>query len=294
MGAGEYRAAVRGGSYKFKLMNAIDQAMTQSRTREEFIARMEQMGYQVKWNPHHKYITYTTPEGQRCRDNKLHEMKYLKAEMEGYFSAKLRRIETAQQAGYAGVHPAGTTPADRDSALSAAGQRNTHRPMEHDAGEPDRSHTAVAGIGGIHLHPAHRGRRKQDDEELLPEHLRQADRSPIEYHTERASADYGEYDFGHGEDDGYNWTEDDQYTGALGGKAAAPGHVAAQNQGQVGRHRGVDFDGVVALAKAVDDLVNPYNPEEEREKKKKYVPKENSKKQKRKQHQQHHNYDLSL
>lgn len=57
MSAGEYRAAVRGGSYKFKLMNAIDHAMAQSRTREEFIARMEQMGYQVKWNPKYKYIT---------------------------------------------------------------------------------------------------------------------------------------------------------------------------------------------------------------------------------------------
>lgn len=252
------------------------------------------MGYQVKWNPHHKYITYTTPEGQRCRDNKLHETKYLKTEMEGYFGAKLRRIETAQQAGYTRGHPTGTTPADRNSALSAADQRNTHRPMEHDAGKPDRSHTAVTGTDSIHIHPAHCGRRKQDDEELLPEHLRQADRSPIEYHTERTSADYGEYDFEYGEDDGYDWTEDDQYTGTLGGKAAAPGHVAAQNQGQVGRHRGVDFDDIVALAKAVNDLVNPYNPEEEREKKKKYIPKENSKKQKRKQHQQHNSYDLSL
>jgi len=166
--------------------------------------------------------------------------------------------------------------------------------VEHDGGEPDRSHPAVAGIGGIHIHPAHGGRRKQDDEELLPEHLRQADRSPIEYHTERASADYGKYDFQYGEDDGYNWTENDQYTGALGGKAAAPGHVAAQNQGQVGRHRGVDFDDIVALAKAVDDLVNPYNPEEEREKKKKYIPKSDHKKQKKKQHQQYHDYDLSL
>jgi len=293
MGAGEYRAAVRGGSYKFKLMNAIDQAMTQSRTREEFIVRMEQMGYQVKWNPHHKYITYTTPEGQRCRDNKLHETKYLKTEMEGYFSAKLRRIEAAQQAGYTGGHPTGTTPADRSSALSAAGQCNTHRPMEHDAGEPDRSHTAVAGIDGIHIHPANRRRRKQYDEELLPERLRQADGSPVEYHTERASADYGEYDFEYGEDDGYDWMEADEYTGALGRKAPAPGHVAHKNESQMGRHRGIDFDDIVALAKAVDDLVNPYNPEEEREKKKKYVPKSDHKKQKKKQHH-NHDYELSL
>jgi len=294
MGAGEYRAAVRGGSYKFKLMNAIDQAMVESRTREEFIARMEQMGYRVKWIAHHKYITYITPEGQKCRDNKLHETKYLKAEMEGYFSAKLRRIETAQQTGYTGEHPADTTPADSNNTLSAAGQRNTHRPMEHDAGEPDRSHTAHTGIDGIHLHPAHRRRRKQDDEELLPERLRQADRSTVKHHTERAPADYGEYDFEYGEDDGYDWMEADQHTGALGGEAAAQGHVTAQNESQMGRNRGVDFNNIVALAKVVDDLVNPYNPEEEREKKKKYVPKSNHKKQKRKQHQQHHDYDLSL
>jgi hypothetical protein len=57
-------------------------------------------------------------------------------------------------------------------------------------------------------------------------------------------------------------------------------------------HWGIDFDDIVALAKAVDDLVNPYNPEEEREKKKKYVPKGDHKKQKKKHHT--HDYDLSL
>jgi hypothetical protein len=88
--------------------------------------------------------------------------------------------------------------------------------------------------------------------------------------------------------------EADQYTGALGGEAAAQGHVAAQNQGQMGRHRGIDFDDIVALAKAIDDLVNPYNPEEERQKKKKYVPKSDHKKQKKKHHSHSHDYDLSL
>lgn len=59
MGAGEYRAAVRGNSYKFQLMNAIDAALEQSRTQGEFTACMEQMGYGVKWIPHYKNITYT-------------------------------------------------------------------------------------------------------------------------------------------------------------------------------------------------------------------------------------------
>jgi hypothetical protein len=39
---------------------------------------MERMGYGVKWIDHYKYITYTTPDGQKCRDNRLHEEKYLK------------------------------------------------------------------------------------------------------------------------------------------------------------------------------------------------------------------------
>lgn len=293
MSAGEYRAAVRGGSYKFKLMNAIDQAMAQSRTQEEFIACMGQMGYQVKWIPHYKYITYTTPEGQKCRDNKLHETKYLKAEMEGYFNAKLRGIEAAQQTGNAGGHPAGPTPADSHSTLPAAGQRHTHRSVEHDGGEPDRSHPAPAGIGDVYRRPAHRGRRKSDDEEILSGRLRAADRFPIQNDPGGAATDDEYSDFQYEQDDGYDWTEADEYPGALGGEAAAQGHVAAQNQGQMGRHRSIDFDDIVALAKAVDDLVNPYNPEEERQKKKKYVPRGDSKKQKKKQRHTH-DYDLSL
>lgn len=32
---------------------------------------MNAYGYDVKWEPHQKYITYTTPENIRCRDSKL-------------------------------------------------------------------------------------------------------------------------------------------------------------------------------------------------------------------------------
>lgn len=81
MVAGEYRSAVRGGSFKFQMMNAIDTALEKSRTQAEFTACMEEMGYGVKWMPHHKYITYTAPTGQRCRDNTLHDEKYLKERM---------------------------------------------------------------------------------------------------------------------------------------------------------------------------------------------------------------------
>jgi len=116
--------------------------------------------------------------------------------------------------------------------------------MEHDAGEPDCSHPAIAETGDAYLHPAYRGRRKQDDEELLPEHIRHADGSPFENYSGGAPADDEYSDYEYGQDDGYDWVEADQYTGALGRKAAAQGYVAAQNQNQIGRYRGIDFDDI--------------------------------------------------
>ncbi len=88
----EYRVAKQGKSWKFKLMNAIDLSLAESNTKEEFIKNMNKLGYQVNWTDTRKYITYTTPEGYKCRDNKLYDEKYSKGVMENEF----RRIEKEQ------------------------------------------------------------------------------------------------------------------------------------------------------------------------------------------------------
>ena len=72
--------------WKDELKAAIRQAMEYSNTREEFIAEMESMGYGVKWEPGQKYITYTTPDNIRCRDNKLFDQTLLCGNMELYFA----------------------------------------------------------------------------------------------------------------------------------------------------------------------------------------------------------------
>ncbi len=82
----EYRSALKGDSWKFKLINAIDKAIEVSRSKAEFIDIMASYGYQTNWTENRKHITYVIPDGKKCRDNKLHEEKYLKAEMEGYFN----------------------------------------------------------------------------------------------------------------------------------------------------------------------------------------------------------------
>ncbi len=78
MRPGEYRSAVHGESWKFRLINAIDLCMRKAKTRAEFLREMERRGYQVRWEDARKYITYTTPKGKKCRDDRLHENKYRK------------------------------------------------------------------------------------------------------------------------------------------------------------------------------------------------------------------------
>ena len=85
MSTREYRSAAKGESWKFRLMNTIDQCMRYASSKEEFISLMESEGYQVRWTGSRKNITYTTPMGMKCRDDRLHEEKYTKEVMEHEF-----------------------------------------------------------------------------------------------------------------------------------------------------------------------------------------------------------------
>ena len=92
----EYRAALRGNSKKLKLTNAIDYAVATSRNKNQFIKQMQKLEYGVKWIDHYKYITYTTPDGQRFRDNRLLDDKYLKTNMEELFAYEYGAVKTDQ------------------------------------------------------------------------------------------------------------------------------------------------------------------------------------------------------
>ena len=100
MSGAEYHTALKGQSWKLRLMNTIDECMKYATDQDAFVSLMASEGYQVRWESGRKYITYTTPEGMRCRDNKLHEEKYCKEAMEHEFriraelvKRKLRRAE---------------------------------------------------------------------------------------------------------------------------------------------------------------------------------------------------------
>lgn len=82
MSVSEYHAAAKGESWKMRLVNTIDECMKYAGNKDEFIQLMEFEGYGVKWTDTRKSITYTTPKGMKCRDDRLHESKYLKERME--------------------------------------------------------------------------------------------------------------------------------------------------------------------------------------------------------------------
>ena len=88
----EYRAALNGNSWKFKLAGDIDYVMTLAGNKQDFISLMNKLGYDVLWSDDRKYITYSIiGTKQRCRDKTLHEEKYLKENMENEF--KLRQSQ---------------------------------------------------------------------------------------------------------------------------------------------------------------------------------------------------------
>ena len=95
IGTREYRATMRGEGWKFGLINDIDTAMTQAGDRREFCDILASVGYSVTWTEGRKYITFTCPNGRKVRDNKLHDNKYTKENLEYEFRIRKQITEHA-------------------------------------------------------------------------------------------------------------------------------------------------------------------------------------------------------
>lgn len=98
----EYRSAVRGESWKFQLMNAVTEVMKQAKSKKQFVFMMKQLGYSVRWEDSRKYITYTCPNGRKCRCSKLHGEKFSKEMMGNEFKIRRECLDGTQQVRIAG------------------------------------------------------------------------------------------------------------------------------------------------------------------------------------------------
>ena len=109
MSNAEYYTALKGESWKFELMRVIDDCMRYAGNREEFLALLRAEGYTANWSPARKNITYTTPDGRKCRDNKLHIEKYLKENMEAEFGYRTEKITRGTSSSASAVDERGAT-----------------------------------------------------------------------------------------------------------------------------------------------------------------------------------------
>ena len=177
---GEYRSAMKGESWKIDLINVIDEVMEQAKTRKQFCFLMRQRGYGVRWEESRKYITYTCPNGKRCRDNRLHEPRYSKEMMCNEFKIRADEISFEIQSGRSNEHTTGdirsrqqlesgdssayvTHPSDR------TGQRESK--SDYDRGRNDNLSGKSTGdiqSGEIRMQP-HSANHSRADNELSDE-----------------------------------------------------------------------------------------------------------------------------
>ena len=120
MGGAEYHTALKGQSWKLRLMNTIDECMKYAADKDAFVSLMASEGYAVRWESGRKYITYTTPDGMRCRDNKLHEEKYCKEAVEHEFRIRAEIASARTQA----AQPPADSAADADTYSRSASRES--------------------------------------------------------------------------------------------------------------------------------------------------------------------------
>lgn len=264
----EYRAAVRGNSWKFTLMAAIDRAIAESRSKAEFVAQMERQGYQVKWESQHKYITYTTPDGKKCRDIRLHEDKYLKTNMEDYY-AELGRTQADQ---FCTGHTQRTI--QTDGVCHSEGTMGSY--AESAVGNGTKTVGTESILGAISKRQAAGdvSNPARGLEESLPF-------GETGYQSGTVQAISADDRYNHHLNQHHEQYDDDTFTDDFkqdGEYTSASGYVGAEAQTQMGRNRGIDFNDVLFLANAIENLVSPYDPERGKQPKKQSKPKKRHKK----------------
>jgi hypothetical protein len=116
-------------------------------SKEQFIELMEFEGYGVKWTDTRKNITYTTPKGMKCRDDRLHESKYLKERMELELRIRQEIIaggtQTAEQTTVTPKADAHSFSSDTGEVGQSVLQPKLHLGWDRGFAEPDESLAAT-------------------------------------------------------------------------------------------------------------------------------------------------------
>jgi len=239
MSNAEYYTASKGESWKFELMRVIDECMRCAGNREEFLILLRSEGYDATWTDSRKNITYTTPEGRKCRDSKLHIEKYLKENMEAEFGYRTendntRNVDAAQKADGRGA-TAGTQRDGHGAELERAA-RNAGQAVPAADAVGHRSENASDETGRAGSPDCDAGERSRvretgwEPERKVFFRLQRADReyqNGAEYSDERNESAAFQYDAG-GEEENLPLRVDLNYGGDLVHGAVRLGRAVEQ------------------------------------------------------------------
>ena len=145
LGQREYMAQQKGQSWKFDLLLVITDLMKTCGSKEEFIKKLREKGYDVRWEEHQKTMTYTCPNGMKVRDDKLHDTRFLKEAMENEFRIRGQHLESLARFGEE------TGQRNNRGTVSADSLRDTERPVATNVVAAERavgvSRNAAGGNG---------------------------------------------------------------------------------------------------------------------------------------------------
>ena len=239
MSNAEYYTASKGESWKFELMRVIDECMRCAGNREEFLILLRSEGYDATWTDSRKNITYTTPDGRKCRDSKLHMEKYLKENMEAEFGYRTendntRNVDAAQKADGRGT-TAGTQRdghgAELECAARNAGQAVSAADAVRHGPENASDESRSAGISDQDANECRKFRETGwESERKVFFRLQRADReyqNGAEYSDERSESAAFQYDAG-GEEENLPLRVDLDYSGDLVRDAVRLGRAVEQ------------------------------------------------------------------
>ncbi len=142
MKAKEYYVADAGKSWKMQMILCIEYAMRRAKTKQEFINEMDKLGYDLQWTDTRKNITYIEKANpnHKCRDNNMHEEKFLKENMEAEFEIRerLTNPETEKQSNdfYYGKSGIGNDSRERLLESTDKSEQKSESDVESDIREP--------------------------------------------------------------------------------------------------------------------------------------------------------------
>ena len=249
MSNAEYYTASKGESWKFELMRVIDECMRCAGNREEFLVLLRSEGYNATWEDGRKNITYTTPDGRKCRDSKLHIERYLKENMEAEFGYRTendntRNVDAAQKADGRGA-TVGTQRDGHGAELERAARNAGQAVSAADAvGHGPENASDESRSAGISDQDANERRKFREtgweSERKVFFRLQRADReyqNGAEYSDERSESAAFQYDAG-GEEENLPLRVDLDYSGDLVRDAVRLGRTVEQMTDDAPQHDG--------------------------------------------------------